>query len=47
MARFRNLLVHGYGEVDDERMLRMLREDLADLDEYVAALRRLRPSEED
>lgn len=47
MARFRNLLVHGYGEVDDGRMLRMLREDLADLDEYVAALRRLWPPDKD
>lgn len=45
MARFRNPLVHGYGEVDDRRMLRMFRENLADLDEYVAALRRLLPPE--
>lgn len=34
------------GEVDDRRMLRILREDLGDMDEYVAALGRLRPPEE-
>ena len=39
LARFRNILVHGYGRVDDSRMLRMLREDLGDLDAYVESVR--------
>ena len=38
MARFRNLLVHVYAEVDDERVHRYLGEDLADLDAFVAAV---------
>ena len=39
LARFRNLLVHAYGRMDDSRLLRMLREDLGDLDAYVEAVR--------
>jgi len=35
MARFRNLLVHGYGKVDDRRMLKIIQEDLVDIDEFV------------
>ena len=38
MARLRNLLVHGYGRVDDRRVHRILREDLGDLDAYLAAV---------
>lgn len=38
MARFRNLLIHVYAEVDDERVHRYLREDLADLDAFVVAV---------
>jgi uncharacterized protein YutE (UPF0331/DUF86 family) len=38
MARFRNLLIHVYAEVDDERVHRYLREDLADLEAFVAAV---------
>ncbi|MGH7543459.1 MAG: type VII toxin-antitoxin system HepT family RNase toxin [Gemmatimonadota bacterium] len=38
MARFRNLLIHVYGQVDDERVHRYLREDLADLDAFAAAV---------
>ncbi|MGH7572585.1 MAG: DUF86 domain-containing protein, partial [Gemmatimonadota bacterium] len=38
MARFRNLLIHIYAEVDDERVHSYLREDLADLDAFVAAV---------
>lgn len=34
MARFRNLLVHMYQEVDDRRVYRILRESLGDLEEY-------------
>lgn len=38
MARLRNLLVHGYGRVDDRRVHRILREDLGDLDAFLAAV---------
>lgn len=40
-ARFRNLLVHGYADVDDDRVLQILRsrpEDLATYRRVVAAL---------
>lgn len=40
MARFRNLLVHQYGEVDDRRVHRMLRENLGDLDRYLGEVGR-------
>lgn len=33
MARFRDLLVHLYAEVDDRRVYEILRADVADLDE--------------
>lgn len=39
MARFRNLLVHLYADVDEDRVLRILRESLGDLDEFVRLLR--------
>ncbi len=38
MARFRNLLVHIYAEIDDERVHRYLREDLKDLEAFAAAV---------
>lgn len=38
MARFRNLLVHEYAEVDDRRVHAFLRRDLEDLDRFVAAV---------
>lgn len=38
MARFRNLLVHVYAEVDDARVHRFLAEDLGDFDAYSAAV---------
>lgn len=38
MAGFRNLLVHGYGEIDDSRMLKIIREDLGDVGLYLAAI---------
>jgi uncharacterized protein YutE (UPF0331/DUF86 family) len=41
MARFRNILVHGYGRVDDRHLLAMLRTDLVDVDRYVEAIRTL------
>lgn len=38
MARFRNLLVHLYWEVDDSRVWQALRNDLKDLDDYLVAV---------
>jgi len=37
-ARFRNLLVHGYAQVDDERVVEILRTRLHDLDRFRTAL---------
>lgn len=39
MARLRNVLVHVYADVDEERVLRILRESLVDLDRFVEVLR--------
>lgn len=38
MARFRNVLVHGYADVDDRRVHGFLRDDLKDLRAFVAAI---------
>lgn len=40
MARFRNVLVHLYAEVDEERVLKIFRGSLGDLDAFVDMLRR-------
>ena len=40
MARFRNVLVHLYAEVDEDRVLRILRGSLVDLDAFTETLRR-------
>lgn len=40
MARFRNVLVHLYAEVDERRVLKILRESLGDLDAFIEAVRR-------
>ena len=40
MARFRNLLVHGYLNVDDARVVEILRTRLGDLDAFRAELAR-------
>ncbi|MFO7893930.1 MAG: DUF86 domain-containing protein [Longimicrobiales bacterium] len=39
MARFRNVLVHLYADVEEERVLRVLRESLDDPDAVVAIIR--------
>jgi len=39
MARFRNVLVHLYADVDEARVLEILRSSLGDMDEFVALLR--------
>lgn len=38
MARFRNLLVHRYGKVDDERVHAMMEEDVPDVERFLEAL---------
>jgi uncharacterized protein YutE (UPF0331/DUF86 family) len=38
MARFRNLLVHGYAQVDDQRVIEILRTRLDDFDRFRAAI---------
>ncbi len=38
MARLRNLLVHGYADVDDRRVHQFLKNDVADLAGFAAAL---------
>jgi len=40
MARFRNLLVHGYAVVDDARVIEILKSQLDDLDEFRRSLAR-------
>jgi uncharacterized protein YutE (UPF0331/DUF86 family) len=40
MARFRNVLVHLYAEVDETRVLRILRTSVGDLDDLIQLLRR-------
>jgi uncharacterized protein YutE (UPF0331/DUF86 family) len=35
MARFRNLLVHGYARVDNARVLEIIRENLDDIKAFV------------
>lgn len=40
MARFRNVLVHLYAEVDEERVMQIFRGSLGDLDAFVDTLRR-------
>jgi len=34
MARFRNLLVHRYGEVDNRRVLEIIKHNLKDVEEF-------------
>jgi uncharacterized protein YutE (UPF0331/DUF86 family) len=41
MARFRNLLVHRYWEIEAERVLRYARENLGDFEAFLAAVGRL------
>jgi len=35
MARFRNMLVHIYREIDDEKIFDILTDDIVDLDNYI------------
>ncbi len=38
MAKFRNLLVHQYWRVDDERVFRIIEEDISDLEEFIESV---------
>lgn len=38
MAKFRNLLIHLYWEVDNERVYQMLNENLDDIDRFLDAI---------
>ncbi|MBI4588662.1 MAG: DUF86 domain-containing protein, partial [Candidatus Rokubacteria bacterium] len=38
MAKFRNLLVHLYWKVEDDEIHRVIQEDLADFDRYLASV---------
>ena len=40
MARFRNMLVYRYGEVDDERVLEFIQHSLGDVVEYMRQIQR-------
>jgi uncharacterized protein YutE (UPF0331/DUF86 family) len=37
-ARFRNLLVHRYADIDDQRVVQFVRQRLADLEDYVEVI---------
>jgi len=41
MMGFRNLLIHGYNKIDDKRMLQIMRNDLADLEQYLEVINML------
>src|SRR3990172_12229592 len=38
LAKFRNLVVHLYGKVDDAEIYRVIHEDLGDFDRYLASI---------
>jgi len=38
MARFRNLLVHRYGEVDNRRVLEIIKHNMKDIEEFEKAI---------
>ncbi|MEE8179891.1 MAG: DUF86 domain-containing protein [bacterium] len=41
MARFRNLLVHRYGEVDNKRVLSIVQENLGDIESFLESVSKL------
>jgi uncharacterized protein YutE (UPF0331/DUF86 family) len=41
MARFRNLLVHRYGEVDNRRVLEIVKHNLKDIEEFEKEIEKL------
>ncbi len=40
MARFRNILVHGYAKVDNARVLEIVKTELSDVEEFVRQILR-------
>ena len=40
MARFRNILVHGYAKVDNARVLELVKTELSDVEEFVRQILR-------
>lgn len=38
MARFRNILVHGYAKIDNLKVLEVVKEDLEDIEEFVGQI---------
>lgn len=47
MARFRNLLVHRYAEVDNERIYQILHERLTDVEEFLREVSKIPAKEND
>ena len=43
---FRNLVIHGYGKIDDRRMLQIMRNDLSDILEFLKAVEHILNLEE-
>jgi len=41
MARFRNLLVHRYGEVDNTKVLEIIKHNLKDIEEFEKEIEKL------
>ena len=41
MSKFRNLLVHQYGKVDEEELYSIMKEDLKDIEEFVKTILKL------
>ncbi|CEO88343.1 Protein of unknown function DUF86 [Syntrophaceticus schinkii] len=39
MVGFRNLLIHGYGKIDDMQMLNIMRNNLGDVRQYLDAIK--------
>ncbi|MFP3946371.1 MAG: type VII toxin-antitoxin system HepT family RNase toxin [Archaeoglobaceae archaeon] len=38
MARFRNILVHGYAKVDNLKVLELVKEDLEDIEDFIGQI---------
>jgi len=41
MVGFRNLLIHGYGKIDDKQMLYIMRNNLEDVRQYLVAINKI------
>jgi uncharacterized protein YutE (UPF0331/DUF86 family) len=47
MARFRNLLVHRYGEIDNRRVLEIIKHNLRDVEEFEKGIERFVKKDEE